>query len=217
MIGAVLIEILDVKAPPSQSRFPLYDSLYKQSQMNLLFAARGKFDENNFDNFSWEKYKDWSKIYQLDELVSLDGILNEDLIEPDYDNEEDWNNIHVVDLVQTGFYNNIEYILRKISTKNKFNLLAVEIEPNEECSNLIVEDYEFIGYDLLDQDFAISALSNCGGFDESFLPTELNNKGLIDNLEKAKNIQEKLLENNPKEHHADTNVIAVWRHFKIGR
>ena len=167
--------MLEIGSPPdfrfavartSQSPFPLYDSLYKQSQMNLLFAARGKFDENNFDNFSWEKYKDWSKIYQLDELVSLDGILNEDLIEPDYDNEEDCNNIHVVDLVQTGFYNNIEYILRKISTKNKFNLLAVEIEPNEECSNLIVEDYEFIGYDLLDQDFAISALSNCGGFDE---------------------------------------------------
>ena len=82
-------------ARPSQILFPLYDSLYKQSQMNLLFAARGKFDENNFDNFSWEKYKDWSKIYQLDELVSLDGMLNEDLIEPDYDNEEDWNNIDV--------------------------------------------------------------------------------------------------------------------------
>ena len=32
-----------------------------------------------------------------------------------------------------------------------------------------------------------------------------------------KNIQEKLLENNPEEHHTDTNVIAVWRHFKIGR
>ena len=99
--------------------------------MNLLFAARGKFDENNFDNFSWEKYKDWSKIYQLDELVSLDGMLNEDLIEPDYDNEEDWNNIHVVDLAK-GHVKAVDKILKttggdcyNLGTGNGYSVLEL--------------------------------------------------------------------------------------------
>jgi len=201
----------------SQILGSLYDSFPNKPQMKLLFAARGKYDETTNDNFSWEKYKDWSKLYHLDELVSLDGILNEDLVEPNYDSKEDWNYIHIVDMVQTGFYNSIEYVLNKISLNNKFNLLTIEIEPDEERSNYIINDYEFIGYDLLDQDYSISALTNCGGFDESFLPKDLNNKGLIDNLDKAKDIQRKLLENNPEEHHADTNIIAVWRNIKIGK
>lgn len=185
--------------------------------MKLLFAARDKYDENTNDEFSLEKYKDWSKLYHIDELVSLDAMLNKNLVEPNYDNEEDWKNIHIVNMVQTEFYNNLEYVLNKISLNTKFNLLAIEIEPNHERSNYDLVDYEFIGYDLLDQDYSISALTNCGGFDESFLPADLNNKGLIDRLDKAKDIQRKLLENNPEEHHADTNVIAVWRNMKIGK
>ncbi len=74
-----------------------------------------------------------------------------------------------------------------------------------------------LGYDLLDQDFGISALTNCGGFDETFLPEDLNKYGLIDDFAKAYDIKKRLLENNPEEHHADTNVIAVWRHRTIGR
>ena len=59
--------------------------------MKLLYTVRGKYDKDNYDNFSWDKYKDWSRMHQLDEIVSLDGMLNELLVEPDYDNEDDWN------------------------------------------------------------------------------------------------------------------------------
>ena len=45
--------------------------------MEILYTARGKYDKDNIDNFSWNKYKDWTKMYQLEELVSLDGLLNE--------------------------------------------------------------------------------------------------------------------------------------------
>ena len=70
---------------------------------------------------------------------------------------------------------------------------------------------------MLDQDFGISALTNCGGFDETFSPSEVNTNGLIDDYERAYDIKEKLLINNPDEHHADTNVIAVWRHRTFGK
>lgn len=74
------VEILELLSPAFRKYYSRYTTAFpNKSQMNLLFAARGKYDETNFDNFSWEKYKDWSRIYQLDELVSLDGMLNEDL------------------------------------------------------------------------------------------------------------------------------------------
>lgn len=185
--------------------------------MELLYTVRGKYDKDNYDNFSWDKYKDWSKMYQLDELVSLDGMLNELLVEPDYDNENDWNFIHTFGIYQTGFFTDLEYVFKRLIRLENYNLLAVVIEPKEKCESIDLIDYEFIGYDLLDQDFGISALTNCGGFDETFLPSELNKKGLIDNYEKAFYIKEQLLINNPDEHHADTNVIAVWRNKTLSK
>lgn len=71
--------------------------------------------------------------------------------------------------------------------------------------------------ELLDKDYGSSALTNCGGFNETFLPNDLNNFGLLDEYQKAYDIKKRLLENNPEEHHADTNVIAIWRHKSIGR
>ena len=95
--------------------------------------------------------------------------------------------------------------------------MTVILEPEQDCKSINIDGYDFFGYDLLDQDFSISALTNCGGFDETFLPTDLNDKGLIDDFTKAYDIKRRLLENNPDEHHADTNVIAVWRHKTNGR
>ncbi len=72
-----------------------------------------------------------------------------------------------------------------------------------------------MGYDLLDFDFYISALTNCGGFEETFSSSDINDKGLIDDFEKAYDIKKRLLENNQVEFHADTNVIAICKH-KLG-
>lgn len=186
--------------------------------MTFLYTARGAYDKNySEDGMSWEKYIEWSKLTHLTELVSLDGMLNENLVEPDYDNAEDWNFIHCDGILQTDFYTTLDFVFRRLKVKDKFNLLTVVLEPDQDCKNINVVDFEFVGYDLLDQDFSISALTNCGGFDDTFLSTDLNDKGLIDDFTKAYEIKKLLLENNPDEHHADTNVIAVWRHKTIGR
>jgi hypothetical protein len=60
-------------------------------------------------------------------------------------------------------------------------------------------------------------LTNCGGFNETFLPSYLNAVGLIDEFQKAYAINVRLRANNPLEEHADTNAIAIWRHQSIGR
>ena len=186
--------------------------------MTFLYTARRTYDRTyNEDGMSWDKYIEWSKLTHLTELVSLDGMLNEVLVEPDYDNADDWDCIHVVGQSQTGFFTTIDFVFKRLNKREKFNLLTVVLEPEKECSKININEYEFIGYDLLDQDFGISALTNCGGFDETFLPADLNDKGLVEGLEKAYDIKKRLFENNPYEHHADTNVIAVWRHRTIGR
>lgn len=150
-------------------------------------------------------------------MVSLDGMLNEELVDPNYNSAEDWENIHVIDNVQTGFYHSVDFVLNKMMNRDRFNLLAVLIDPPQDCSGIHLEGYEFVGYELLDQYFFNSALTNCGGFDETFLPSELNTKGLISDFNRAIEVQKSLLINNPNEDHADINCIAVWRHRKIGR
>lgn len=186
--------------------------------MIFLYTARATFDKSyKEDKMSWDKYIKWSKLAHLTELVSLDGILNKGLVKPDYDNADDWNYIHVVEQHQTGFFTTLDFVFKRIKAKGKFNLLAVVLEPEQDCNNINIDGYDFIGYDLLDRDFSISALTNCGGFDETFLPTDLNDKGLINDFTKVYDIKKQLLNNNPNEHHADTTVIAVWRHKTIGR
>jgi hypothetical protein len=188
------------------------------AQMTFLYTVTRRFDKTYDEKgLSWDKYIEWSKLTQLTEVVSLDGILSENLVEPDYDNADDWNFIHIAGQQQTGFFTTLEYVLRKSKPKDKFNLLTVIVNPSQDCKGIMVDDYQFLGYDLLDQQFGNSALTNCGGFDETFLPTELNKYGLIDDYFKTFDIRKRLLENNPEEHHANTNVIAVWRHKKIGR
>ena len=186
--------------------------------MTFLYTARGIYDKTyDEDGMSWHKYIEWSKLTHLTELVSLDGMLNEILVEPDYDNSDDWKFIHVVEQYQTNFFTTLDYVFKRLKEKEKFNLLAVVLEPDQDCKKIDIDGFEFAGYDLLDQEFSISALTNCGGFNETFLPTDLNEKGLIDDFQKAYDIKRRLLENNPDEHHADTNVIAVWQHKIIGR
>ncbi|MBC9913036.1 hypothetical protein ICL55_21535 [Chitinophaga varians] len=184
--------------------------------MTYLYTARARFDKNHTDDFSWSGYIQWSRLEQLTELVSLDTGLNEVLVEPDRDSDEDRKEIVLESCYETGLFRTQEYVLRKKNGPEKFSLLAVVIEPESDCALIHLENYEFLGYELLDQYYDTSALTNCGGFDETFLPGDLNEFGLIDHYEKAYAIRENLLKNNPGEDHADTIVIAIWRHRSIG-
>jgi hypothetical protein len=186
--------------------------------MNFYYTALGAFSkDNDVNNLSWQEYLLWSKLTQLKELVSLDCMLNEPLVEPDRKNTEDWNYIVTDNLYETGFFTSLDYVLLKMKPRKRFNLLTVVIEPPEDCKILTLDDFEFVGYDLLDQEYGNSALTNCGGFDETFLPSDLNHFGLIDDFGKAYDVKCRLLKNNPHEHHAHTNVIAIWRHQTLGR
>lgn len=186
--------------------------------MTFHYTARAIFDKSyNGDGISWQKYIEWSKLTHLTELISRDCMLNELLVEVDRDDETYWNHCVTEEHYETGFFKSDDYVLKHINTPERFNFLAVIIEPTEDCINVPLKDFNFIGYDLLDKSYDISALTNCGGFDETFLPVDLNELGLVEDYEKAFDIKKRLFENNPEEYHSDTNMIAVYRHNTIGR
>ncbi|WP_034058536.1 hypothetical protein [Lacinutrix jangbogonensis] len=185
-------------------------------KLDIYYTALKTYDSDNKNGFSWEEYKKFSEINHLKELVSLDGILNGLAFIPDLDASEEWKYMVTENGMVMFFFNNLEYVLSKVNHLEFFNLLAVIKEPTKEKADLSTT-YDFIGYDLIGIGGDVSALTNCGGFDETFLPNDLNAYGLISEYDKAKKILKELPINNPEEQHADCNLYEVWRHKIIGR
>ena len=188
--------------------------------MTVLYTAREVFDQSTEKyGKTWSDYFDWAQIPHLTEVVSLDGLLNGTVPALDYNEADgdDWNFIHTDGIFLTGLFTSPDYVLRKTTAESRFNLLAVVINPEQDCSRILLDGYEFVGYDLLEKDYSVSVVTNCFGLVGGCLPTEVNAQGLINEYPLAFVIQKRLLENNPTVGHVDTNVIAIWRHKTIGR
>lgn len=71
--------------------------------------------------------------------------------------------------------------------------------------------FPFCGFDLIEEQGTISALTNCGGFDKAFLLTDLSECGLIVEYAKAVAVQELLRAEYPDDPHAFCRVWAIWR------
>ena len=182
--------------------------------MEIWYTARKIFDED-FDKSGWEKYIKWSRLIQLGEVVSLDGLLNKLIFELDYETE--MHEIVIDGNQMTDLFKSIDYVKEKSSQLDFYNLLGVIKEPEETRQIHLEKDFDFIGYDLIEKGGTISSLTNCGGFDKTFKPTEQNEFGLIFSYQRAKEIQKELPENNPGQDHVDCFLYEVWRHKFLGR
>ena len=69
----------------------------------------------------------------------------------------------------------------------------------------------FLGFDVLDVQGDVSALTNCGGFDDVFAREELSPLGLLTDLTRANEIRHGLRAAYPNEPHAECHVWAIWR------
>lgn len=175
--------------------------------MEFRYKAVEKFGP--YDGEKWTKYIEWSKLFHLVELISLDGILCPSVIDADFEKDDKY-------LVWEDFvsdqYTSLEYLKEKIAEvkPSSYRILSVVKEPTELCEKIQLAGFRFIGYDLIETGGDVSALTDCGGFDETFLPVDLNEYGLIQTHEKAYEIKEELFKNNPIEDHADCYVWAIW-------
>lgn len=156
----------------------------------------------------WQKYIAWSGLTQLREVVSLDDVLCPNLIREL--STEDWE-YNVREDYRTHLFRDLDYLLRRVGDRPA-NLLALMANPTEgEVGEFHDDRFAFCGFDLVDVQGGISALVNCGGFDRAFVSSDLNEFGLLADHAKAVDVQRRLREEYPGEHHAICDVWAVWR------
>jgi hypothetical protein len=156
----------------------------------------------------WEKYIAWSGLTQLVEVVSLDGMLCPSLL-PEV-KDEYWPHIVNEDFM-LNFFLNYDFLLAQVEKITEKNILCAVRNPRCHPPRPSVGDFRFLGYDLVDHECSISALTNCGGFPEAFANSELSNVGLLPTFERAVEVQRSLRSLYPEEHHADCDVWAVFR------
>jgi hypothetical protein len=174
--------------------------------MQRLYIATEKFDPSH--GTGWGEYMEWSGLTQLTEVVSLDGTLCPTALGETKDSywphivNEDW---------MLDFFVDLEFLLSELADTNDLNILGAIRRPSEDVRSLGWNGFTFMGYDLLDKNVSISALSNCGGFPDVFANAELSNVGLLDNFNRAVAIRDLLHKTHPEERHADCHLWAVFR------
>lgn len=172
-----------------------------------LFIATERFDPS--DGKKWQEYTAWAKIPTLMEVVSLDALLCRHLINAPQG--EDWQHI-VCENFRLDYFYDLDYLKRRIESIRRRNILGLYRNPE---AHLTVPpaagDFHFLGYDLVEEQTQISALTNCGGFPDVFRNEELNRFGLIESFDRAAEIRRLLAQRHPEESHAQCEMYAIWR------
>lgn len=175
--------------------------------MKPLFIATERFDPS--DGEKWNDYCQWAKIPGLVEVVTLDCGLCRHIITEF--NGEDWRHIVNEDFRLDYFYH-LDYLLNRVADKPRKNILGLYRNPETHIITApAVGDFEFVGYDLIEEATQVSALTNCGGFPDVFSNTELSRFGLLESFARAIEVQRWLAERHPEEPHARCEMYAIWR------
>ena len=175
--------------------------------METVFVAKRRFGPSAGE--SWARYVAWSGLTQLTELVSLDEILcptvPETLVAADWE-----HNVHAD--YQTSYFRSLEYLRQRVASEARLDILGLLQNPSAEgVERVLLPGFEFVGFDLLDVHGDVSALTNCGGFEGVFAGTELSERGLLTDLERAYQVQRGLGALSPAQSHTECHVWAIWR------
>jgi hypothetical protein len=174
------------------------------------FIATERFDPSHGE--AWSKYVSWSGLGQLTEVVSLDSILCPRVLgelKNDY-----WPHIVNEDFM-LDFFVDFEFMMAQLSDATTKNILCVfRNPPAQPVAPAGHADFVFLGYDLVDIQGGISALTNCGGFPDVFDNAELSAHGLIPAHSRATQIQTRLRELHAEEPHVNCHVWAIFRKIR---
>jgi hypothetical protein len=172
-----------------------------------MFVAKRRFGPSAGE--SWGRYVAWSGLSQLREVVSLDEMLCP--VVPKELTAEDWEyNVHAD--YRTSYFRSLEYLQRRVSGEPNLNILAVLQSPSaRDLESATLPGFRLVGFDLLDVRGDVSALTNCGGFDEVFGKEEISALGLLQSLVRAEEVRRGLRTAYPFEPHAECDVWAIWR------
>jgi hypothetical protein len=155
----------------------------------------------------WQGFVRWSGLTQLTELVSLDSYLCPALLEET--RAEYWPHIVQEDFM-LHFFLDYDFLMQQVAPFEKKNVLCVFRNPSERPTPPS-DDFEFLGYEVVDIHGDVSALCNCGGYPGIFEGSELSHYGLLNDLDRAMQIQKAIRESDPGGSHSDCHVWAIFR------
>jgi hypothetical protein len=175
--------------------------------MQPVFVAKRRFDPAAGER--WTRYVAWSGLSQLREVVSLDEMLCPTV--PEQLVAADWEyNVHAD--YQTSYFRSLEYLRERVGSGAGLNVLAILRNPSAgDLERVVPPGFGLLGFDMLDVHGDVSALTNCGGFDDVFAKAELSPLGLLPELSRACEVREALRAAYPHERHAECHVWAIWR------
>jgi hypothetical protein len=175
--------------------------------MGTMFVAKRRFDASVGE--SWSRYVAWSGLSQVREVVSLNEMLCPAF--PEELTAADWeHNVHAD--YRTSYFRSLEYLQGRVAGEPGLNILAVLQSPSAgDLESVQLPGFRLVGFDLLDVRGDVSALTNCGGFDEVFGQEEISELGLLRDLARADEVQRSLRTAYPYEPHAECHVWAIWR------
>ena len=104
----------------------------------------------------------------------------------------------------------------KVQESKAQQILAIIVRPEIEPNYFLEtkKDFEFCGYDLVEFQTSISAITNCGAsFDKAINYQSLNKYGLISSYKEAVLTQLDLNEKYPDESHAYCEIVEIWRYI----
>jgi hypothetical protein len=168
----------------------------------LTYAAHKRFGPSRGDD--WVQYIEWSGLSHIRELVSTDTMLCPTVI--DHLIDEDWkHNVHADNRVFR--FTDPLYLKHRIDYDPlQHNILGIVEQPSR-CES-VDGNFEICGYDILDSYESISVLTNCGGFPDIFAPSEINDFGLLPDLEIANGIAARIRSTHPEDSHCED--CRVW-------
>lgn len=159
---------------------------------------------------AWLDYTSWAKIPSLEEIIGLDARLNPEL--PENFSDADEEAYELTDDHQIGYFSDLNHAIDLAKNDADTTLLAAYRNPDHEIKLPPSTNFHFIGYELLEDTTETSALTNCGGFPAIFQNSELNRYGLIENFQRAREIQQLLSETFEHEPHAQCTLYSLWRY-----
>ena len=170
---------------------------------NWLFTARRRFTPSQIKD--WDSYIKFSGFTHVTEVVTLDGLLCPDLINTPID--ADWS-YNVQANFRINWFTDLPYLRQRITWHpGQDQLLAMLEQPT--CFHEAPKGFEFCGFDIIDDEDCNSVLTNCGKFPEIFVPSEVNQFGLLSNLARATAIAAQLRSSFPDEPHCCS--CRVWQ------
>ena len=170
---------------------------------NWIFTARQRLTPSNRKD--WDGYIKFSGFTHVIEIVTLDSLLCPDLIEDLID--EDWSHNVQADFRVTWF-TDVAYLRQRIHWRvGQDQLLAILEHPT--CLHQVPQKFELCGFDIVDDEDGNSVLTNCGQFPGIFSPADVNDLGLLSDLEQANNIAAQIRASFPDEPHCCN--CRVWQ------